>query len=206
LLYHQHNPEILPNNNLLICDSENNRIIEINYTSKEIVWTWDNNGNLRWPRDCDYIGSGKYMGSYLITDSINSRIIILEPKTKTIQLIISAHLIVPYEADHVPSEDSFIVGNSFNTQFIKFDNLGQIIFFTGIPIIGFFMILNSCFFIGFYGIKFYQNLKSGKKITHKKNIECLLYIGLLIFFILFYNVIFSTLFQVLLFPVMEILI
>ncbi|MHA1270378.1 MAG: aryl-sulfate sulfotransferase [Candidatus Helarchaeota archaeon] len=204
LLHHQHNPEILPNGNILVSDSENNRIIEINYTSKEIVWSWDNNGLLRWPRDSDYISSGLYTGCYLITDSMNSRLIILDPVSKEIRLIISSHLIVPYEADYIPGEDCFLVGNSFNTQIVKFNNQGIIVFVAGIPIIGFIMIFNGSILVLYYAYRLYVNIyKKGRPIRNHKNIECLIYIGLFLFCTIIYNVLFSILFQVVIFPIME---
>ena len=202
-LNHQHNPEVLDNGNILICDSENDRIVEINYTTKEEVWIYNNNGNLDWPRDCDYIGSGKYAGCYLITDSLFSRIIVLEPISKTIQLILSTNLIVPYEADHIPDEDCFIVGNSFNTQFVIFNNQGFVVSSCGIPILGDILIINLSVYIIYYGFGIYKSVKKGKKITHRKNIERFFYIGLLLLCIFFNTLIFSVFGQKIIYPVME---
>ncbi|MBD3226626.1 MAG: hypothetical protein GF329_00425 [Candidatus Lokiarchaeota archaeon] len=203
LLHHQHNPEILPNGNLLVSDSENNRIVKINYTTKEIVWTWNNNGNLRWPRDSDYISSGKYQGCYLITDSKNSRVIILDPNTEKIKLILSSHIMIPYEADHISGEDCFLVGNSFNTQITKFNNNGVIVFFSGIPIIGFLLILNCCVLIAFYSLKLFSSIKGGNSWKSNKNLSRIFYIVAFLICLFLYNILFSILFQVVIFPIME---
>ncbi|MBD3197957.1 MAG: hypothetical protein GF317_23105 [Candidatus Lokiarchaeota archaeon] len=194
LLYHQHNPEVLPNGNILVCDSENNRIIEINYTTKEIIWSWNNNGNLRWPRDCDYITSGKYKNSYLITDSVNSRVLVLDPDTKNIEMIFTSHQIVPYEADHVPSEDTFIVGNSFNTQITKYNNNGFIVSFIGIPVIGFILIFDLLIIILYHGITLYKNISKGKSWKSYENISKISLIVIFSICIPLYNILFTVLF------------
>ncbi|MHA1310349.1 MAG: aryl-sulfate sulfotransferase [Candidatus Helarchaeota archaeon] len=203
LLNHQHNPEILSNGNILVADSGNNRIVEINYTTKSEIWSWNNHGNLRWPRDCDYISSGKYKGCYLITDSINNRILILNPITEKIEFYFSTHLVIPYEADYIPKEDSFLVGNSFNTQIIKFNSDGMITFALGIPIIELIMIVNFSLIIVYYSYKLYKNLREGNKISDKKSIEYSIYIAVFWIFILLYNYLFSVLFEVIIFPIME---
>jgi len=38
VLNQQHNPDMMPNGNLLISDSDNERVIEVNVSTKEIVW------------------------------------------------------------------------------------------------------------------------------------------------------------------------
>ncbi|MBD3353495.1 MAG: hypothetical protein GF364_18575 [Candidatus Lokiarchaeota archaeon] len=99
-LYKQHNPDRLPNNNTIICDSENHKIIEINYTTKQIEWEFElefPNGQLRWARDCDDMGDGRY----LITDSTNARLLIIDRETKQIEKIIHSPLLFQvYDADY----------------------------------------------------------------------------------------------------------
>ena len=69
LLFRQHNPDYLDSGNVIISDSGNDRIIEINYTTKEVEWKLDQ--GLNWPRDADELDNR----NILITDSSNSRII-----------------------------------------------------------------------------------------------------------------------------------
>ncbi len=45
-LAQQHNPSLLPNGDIVIADSNNNRVIEINRTTKQIVWSLSQLGEL----------------------------------------------------------------------------------------------------------------------------------------------------------------
>ena len=58
-----HNPEYTPKGTLLIADSDNNRIIEVNMTTKEIIWEYAPTGNksLGWPRDADLLPNGNML-------------------------------------------------------------------------------------------------------------------------------------------------
>lgn len=55
----QHNPDYLSNGNIIICDSENDRVIEVNYTTKEVVWTWEDIQG--WCRDADELPNGNFL-------------------------------------------------------------------------------------------------------------------------------------------------
>ena len=100
ILYEQHNPDRRDNGNIIICDSENHRIIEINYTTKQTVWEFKlefPNGQLRWARDCDDLGNG----TYLITDSNNGRVLLVDRDSKeVIRSYGHAWLVQPYESDY----------------------------------------------------------------------------------------------------------
>ncbi len=67
---HPHNPEYTPKGTILISDSENHRIIELNKTTKEIIWEYSPTGDeyLGWPRDADILPNG----NMLISDSASS--------------------------------------------------------------------------------------------------------------------------------------
>ncbi|MFX1489859.1 MAG: aryl-sulfate sulfotransferase, partial [Promethearchaeota archaeon] len=67
LCRHQHNPEYTAQGTILIADSENNRIIEVNMTTKDIIWEYVPTGDeaLSWPRDADILPNG----NMLISDS-----------------------------------------------------------------------------------------------------------------------------------------
>jgi len=104
LLQRQHNPDYLNNGNIMIADSENNRIIEINYTTKELEWIYQ--GGLDWPRDADELPSG----NILITDSLHNRIIKVNRASKEIIWSYKGDLINPYEADQLEN-GNILIGN-----------------------------------------------------------------------------------------------
>jgi hypothetical protein len=114
VLFRQHNPDMRENGNVIICDSENRRIVELNYTTKAVVWEFSLDfpaGALRWARDCDDLGNG----TYLITDSLNGRVLVVDRET---QEIIREYgkdfLIQPYESDLtvIDGELKILVGDS----------------------------------------------------------------------------------------------
>ncbi|MFX0061496.1 MAG: aryl-sulfate sulfotransferase [Candidatus Hermodarchaeota archaeon] len=99
LIYMQHNPDYLENGNIIIADSTNNRILEINKTSKQVVWSYAE--GLKWPRDANVLDNG----NVLITDSFNHRIIEVNKDTKEIVWFFKGDLIFPYEADMLENEN-----------------------------------------------------------------------------------------------------
>ncbi|MFW9879014.1 MAG: PQQ-binding-like beta-propeller repeat protein, partial [Candidatus Thorarchaeota archaeon] len=86
LCQHQHNPEYTPQGTILMADSENQRIIEVNMTTKEIIWEYAPTGDeaLSWPRDADILPNG----NMLIGDSArgggNNRIWEIDIDTKEV--------------------------------------------------------------------------------------------------------------------------
>ncbi|MHA1684135.1 MAG: aryl-sulfate sulfotransferase [Promethearchaeota archaeon] len=68
MLHGPHNPDKLENGNIMVCDSENGRIVEIS-PQKEIAWLYDPGSEggegLGWPRDADVIDNSMV----LISDS-----------------------------------------------------------------------------------------------------------------------------------------
>jgi hypothetical protein len=68
----QHNPHLLPNGDMLIADSSNNRIVQVNRQS-HIVWSFGGGADspLNWPRDATILPNG----NILITDSDNDRLV-----------------------------------------------------------------------------------------------------------------------------------
>ncbi len=89
LCHHQHNPEFTPQGTILIADSENHRIIEVNKTTKEIIWeyapTSTEDEYLGWPRDADILPNG----NLLICDTAqmsngNNRIWEIDMNTKEV--------------------------------------------------------------------------------------------------------------------------
>ncbi|MFX1344271.1 MAG: aryl-sulfate sulfotransferase [Promethearchaeota archaeon] len=86
LCNHIHNPLYTPQGTIIISDSENQRIIEVNRTTKEIIWEYAPTGDeaLSWPRDADLLPNGHM----LISDSArmggNNRIWEIDRETKEV--------------------------------------------------------------------------------------------------------------------------
>jgi len=133
LLNHQHNPDRYENGNTVICDSGNDRIVEINTTTKEVVWELKNiypYGKFRWVRDCDEIGGNKR----LITDSGNNRLLVYDMNSMSIvREIKSPFFSNPYEADLL-EDGKLIVGSLTTGTIIIMDfNTGKIYGMIGFP-------------------------------------------------------------------------
>ena len=105
LIKEQHNPDYLSNGNIIIADSQNNRIIEVNKTTKEIVWVYDE--GLKWPRDADELENGRL----LITDCFNNRIIEIDRDSKEILWKYRKNMLIPYEADMLENGNILISGD-----------------------------------------------------------------------------------------------
>ncbi|TFF84266.1 MAG: hypothetical protein EU552_00850 [Promethearchaeota archaeon] len=104
LLHRQHNPDYLIDGNIIVSDSENNRILKVNYSNKEIYWSYQ--GGLNWPRDADELPDG----NILITDSLNSRVLEIDADSKQIVWSFQGDLINPYEADRLDN-GNILIGN-----------------------------------------------------------------------------------------------
>ena len=71
-LYEQHDPNRLPTaGTVLVADSENDRIVEIDTRTEKIIWTYGGGGLLTWPRDADRLPNG----NTLIADTQNDRVL-----------------------------------------------------------------------------------------------------------------------------------
>ncbi|MFW9877316.1 MAG: aryl-sulfate sulfotransferase, partial [Candidatus Thorarchaeota archaeon] len=86
LCWHQHNPEFTPQGTILIADSENQRIIEVNMTTKEIIWEYAPTGDdaLSWPRDADILPNGNMLISDTSMGSGYNRIWEIDIETKEV--------------------------------------------------------------------------------------------------------------------------
>jgi hypothetical protein len=104
LLYHQHNPDYLSDGNIIVSDSENDRILKVNYSSKDVYWSYQ--GGMHWPRDADELPNG----NILITDSLNSRVFEIDAVSKQIVWSFRGDLINPYEADMLDN-GNILIGN-----------------------------------------------------------------------------------------------
>ena len=103
IMYEQHNPQyLLSSENLptiIVADSENDRIVEYEYSNNTWEQTWRLSGNLSWPRDADRLPNG----NTLITDSLNHRVIEVTPLGKIVWEIRSPW--GPYDAERLSLGD-----------------------------------------------------------------------------------------------------
>ena len=163
LLYRQHNPDYLKNGNVIIADSANNRIIEVNYTTKKVEWEYST--GLQWPRDADELENG----DLLITDSFNCRVFELDKKTKEIKWSYSKDLIIPYEADKLEN-GNVLISSEYNSILLEIDGNQKLVWRYGLSYIKSTIYLNSFFLIGISVVclylisrpKYYKELKSRK--------------------------------------------
>ena len=102
-MYEQHNPQYLVSSEnlptILVADSENDRVIEYEYSNDTWERTWQLSGNFSWPRDADRLPNG----NTLITDSLNHRVVEVTPLGKIVWEIRSPW--GPYDAERLSLGD-----------------------------------------------------------------------------------------------------
>jgi hypothetical protein len=92
----QHNPDRLERwNHLLVADSKNDRVVELNATTGEVVWQYGGKSLLHWPRDADRLPNG----NTLITDTFNNRIVEINPAGEVVWRYEGVRM--PYSADRM---------------------------------------------------------------------------------------------------------
>jgi multisubunit Na+/H+ antiporter MnhB subunit/uncharacterized protein (UPF0248 family) len=123
-LFRQHNPDYLKSGNIIIADSGNDRIVEVNRTTKEQIWEYSE--NIRWARDADELEDG----NILITDCYNNRIIEVEKETKEIVWSFAHDLIIPYEADLLDN-GNILIANEWNGYVFEVNRDGKILWSYG---------------------------------------------------------------------------
>lgn len=93
MLRHQHNPDYTPDGNIMVADSRNSRVVEINYTTKQQVWEYTT--GLQWCRDADVLSNG----NILIVDS--NEVLEVEKATKRVVHRYWFGIAAPYDADEL---------------------------------------------------------------------------------------------------------
>ena len=105
LLRQQHNPQWLGNGSVLVADSHNDRIVELE-RGPDGEWTvaWEiyaaEGVNFNWPRDADRLANG----NTLITDSLNKRLVEVNRSGATVWSYNTPE--VPYEAERLPEGET----------------------------------------------------------------------------------------------------
>jgi len=105
LLRQQHNPQWLGDGNVLVADSHNDRIVELERGS-DGEWrpAWEiyaaEGVNFNWPRDADRLDNG----NTLITDSLNKRVVEVNRSGETVWSYNTPE--VPYEAERLPEGET----------------------------------------------------------------------------------------------------
>ncbi|WP_327053212.1 PGF-CTERM sorting domain-containing protein [Halomicrococcus gelatinilyticus] len=95
VLYEQHNPDFLRNDNLtatmLVADSENRRIVEYERGGDGWAKTWQlgTGDDLKWPRDADRLPNG----NTLVSDSRNHRVVEVTPTGEVVWEVYAPFLV-----------------------------------------------------------------------------------------------------------------
>ena len=189
LLNHQHNPDYTSAGDIIVSDSESNRIVEIDYETKTVLWEFDE--GLSWPRDADELPNG----NILITDTFNNRILEVEKSSKEIVWQYRTDVLIPYEADQLPN-GNILIGNGYGGVVYEVNRQGIVVwrfgfsFFKSFTYANFICIMALLFISSLFK---YQKIKNEELIRKKKIINIAIlavyitFIVLLIFLTIFYN-------------------
>ena len=105
---HQHNPQWLGENAVLVADSGNDRIVELHRNESTDEWTvaWElesaNDLAFSWPRDADRLANG----NTLVTDSMNNRVVEVNESGTVVWSSKVSDRLVPYEAERLPEGEA----------------------------------------------------------------------------------------------------
>jgi hypothetical protein len=117
VMHEQHNPNLLEEHGtMLVADSENDRVVEIDAETEETVWEYDSLPpdsphepvKLQWPRDADRLPNG----NTLITDSRRFRVIEVGPNGSVVWQFDTRQELgtrgIVYEADRIHLEGEYL--------------------------------------------------------------------------------------------------
>jgi hypothetical protein len=103
VLNHQHDPNYLSNGNVMIADSDNHRVIEVNYTTKKVEWSFDD--GLGWCREADEMSDGRI----LIGD--DDEVLIVDKDTKDVEWRYNHMVLLVYDCDELDNGNILISNN-----------------------------------------------------------------------------------------------
>lgn len=98
MLNNQHNADYVDNETVMVADSENGRVVEIDKISKTITWESPDTLDLYWVRDADVNPLDDDI--LLITDSLHHRVIEYRRSSSEIIWTYTGKMIQPYQADY----------------------------------------------------------------------------------------------------------
>jgi hypothetical protein len=186
-LVHQHNPDYLPNGNVLIVNSDYQTFIEVNMSTKQIVWEWSH-PSIRWPRDCDYMPNDQY----LITDV--DRALIINRTTGEI-LIEFGEIFGGYEADYVPWSNTVLVSSGSSGVIKEYDaTTGEIVWEWGTDVLKQIAFGNCIFLIVYESLWIAIGIFMKSKLRWLLIIPMILLIGLEIYPLVDYNNLLANIF------------
>lgn len=121
---HPHNTDMQSNGNILICDSDHNRIIEVTRNTREIVWSYGDGTRetLNNPRDADRLPNG----NTLICDSNNHRVIEVSPEGNLVWQYAVDYWASFYKANLLPNGNT-LVSDQNHHQVLEVDRFGHIV-------------------------------------------------------------------------------
>ncbi len=161
MLNHQHNPDYLSNGNIIVADSENHRIIEINKTTKEIVWSYNgtSNGNtqsdqecLKWCRDVNEVPES-IEGDFLISDI--DRIFMIDKQTKQVVWEFEDEILQAYTTEIDEERGNLLVDCSFLGKIIEVDiESKEIIWQFGKSLLKQMLFFDCSMFMAFFGFRY----------------------------------------------------
>jgi outer membrane protein assembly factor BamB len=101
VMHEQHNPNRLERHGtVVVADSENDRVVEVDAATNEVVWRLDRAGGttFRWPRDADRLPNG----NTLVTDSLNFRVVEVDEEGNAVwQFSLADERGIIYDADRL---------------------------------------------------------------------------------------------------------
>lgn len=138
LLHHQHDPNYLSNGNIMIADSDNSRIMEVDYNTKKVAWTFDM--GLGWSREADEMSDGRI----LIGD--DDEVLIVNKSTNEVEWRYTHMVMLVYDCDELKNGNILISNNDGSLMEIDPDTneiaweygirwMPQLIMFNGITFI-----------------------------------------------------------------------
>ena len=179
-LRHQHNPDYLPNGNMIIVDSDKQRLIEVNMTTKEIVWEWTHS-SIKWPRDCDLMPEDRF----LITDV--DRALIINRTTGDI-IIEFGDIFGGYEADYIASSNTVLVSSGSSGVIIEYDaDTGEVVWGWGTDVLSQITVGNCTFLIVYESLWILIAIFMKSKLRWILIIPLVILIGLEIYVIIGYH-------------------
>jgi len=102
VIQEQHNPQWLGDGRVLVADSENDRVTQLeerNGTWRPVVnYTSAGGVAFNWPRDADLLENG----NILITDTFNNRVVEITRNGSLVRSVRTGQKSIPYEADRLP--------------------------------------------------------------------------------------------------------